>query len=115
MTTPDDIALPEPYDILAEIHGDELAAEEVEVPVFTADQLRTAVLEDRKRMYGRFRRVFAHEEMNHESGNAPNHSHAVPGIWDSDNGHLAGKKCEWCALWNEAVADLSAAKEGQGK
>jgi len=49
MTTPDDIALPEPYDILAEIHGDELAAEEVEVPVFTADQLRTAVLEDRKR------------------------------------------------------------------
>lgn len=29
-------------------------------------------------------------------GNAPGHGHSVPGIWDSDNGELAGKECAWC-------------------
>ncbi len=33
---------------------------------------------------------------------APGHSHLVPGIWDRDNGVLAGKPCAWCALWSEA-------------
>lgn len=35
-------------------------------------------------------------------GNAPGHCHEVPGVWDSDNGKLAGKPCAWCALWAEA-------------
>lgn len=33
---------------------------------------------------------------------APGHCHDVPGVWDSDNGELAGKPCAWCAIWNEA-------------
>ena len=30
---------------------------------------------------------------------APGHHHDVPGIWDADNGPLAGKPCEWCRTW----------------
>ncbi|MGL4651226.1 MAG: hypothetical protein ACRC1H_17605 [Caldilineaceae bacterium] len=37
-----------------------------------------------------------------DSGNAPGHGHKVPGVWDSDNGKLAGKPCAWCALWAKA-------------
>ena len=33
---------------------------------------------------------------------SPNHSHSVPGVWDSDNGKLAGKPCAECALYDEA-------------
>lgn len=33
---------------------------------------------------------------------APGHCHSVPGIWDQDNGELAGKPCAWCALWHKA-------------
>jgi chemotaxis protein histidine kinase CheA len=36
-------------------------------------------------------------------GNAPGHSHRTPGVWDIDNGELAGKKCSWCELWQEAL------------
>jgi ribA/ribD-fused uncharacterized protein len=42
-----------------------------------------------------------------EDGNAPGHAHDVPGIWDSDNGKLAGKPCAWCALWKRGRAALA--------
>ena len=35
------------------------------------------------------------------------HDHTIPGIWDSDNGDLAGKPCEWCAQLNAARAYLA--------
>jgi hypothetical protein len=35
---------------------------------------------------------------------APGHAHAVPGVWDDDNGELAGKRCAWCATWAKAKA-----------
>ncbi len=37
------------------------------------------------------------------NGNAPGHSHKIPGVWGIDNGELAGKKCSWCELWQEAL------------
>lgn len=40
-----------------------------------------------------------------EDGNAPGHAHEVPGVWDSDNGDLAGKPCAWCAMWARSVAN----------
>ncbi|MGL6245664.1 hypothetical protein [Pseudomonas sp.] len=40
----------------------------------------------------------------HGKGNAPGHCHEVPGVWDGDNGQLAGQPCAWCALWNKASA-----------
>lgn len=43
-------------------------------------------------------------ERERDDGNAPGHAHEVPGVWDSDNGELAGKPCAWCALWAEAKA-----------
>lgn len=46
------------------------------------------------------------DEIPHRSavrGNAPGHGHDVPGIWDSDNGPLAGKECAWCKTWHSAL------------
>lgn len=39
--------------------------------------------------------------------NAPGHDHAVPGIWDGDNGPKAGTACAWCMTWNRARAALA--------
>lgn len=44
-------------------------------------------------------------------GNAPGHGHDIPGIWDSDNGSLAGKPCAWCLTWKTAVEAIAAMKE----
>ncbi|WP_432262761.1 hypothetical protein [Cupriavidus sp. TMH.W2] len=38
----------------------------------------------------------------HHPGNAPGHAHARPGIWDADNGVLAGQPCAWCTTWSAA-------------
>lgn len=37
----------------------------------------------------------------------PGHSHRVPGVWDADNGPLAGKECQWCKSWNTALSLIS--------
>lgn len=44
-----------------------------------------------------------------DDGNAPGHGHEIPGIWDDDNGKLAGQPCAWCALWNRAKAMIAEA------
>lgn len=41
-------------------------------------------------------------------GNAPGHAHEVPGIWDRDNGSLAGTECAWCKAWNTAKEAIRA-------
>ena len=41
------------------------------------------------------------------NGNAPGHGHSTPGIWDSDNGEIAGHECAECALF-ELASKLSA-------
>lgn len=50
------------------------------------------------------RRVVAeHPRRSHKNdGNGPGHGHAIPGVWDEDNGELAGKPCAWCSIWNAA-------------
>jgi hypothetical protein len=53
------------------------------------------------------------------SKNAPGHAHHTPGIWDEDNGDLAGKPCAWCLTWKkftglierEAAHGITAAPE----
>lgn len=47
-----------------------------------------------------------HPHRNHNRGNAPGHGHSIPGVWDEDNGALAGKECAWCKTWNEALAAM---------
>ncbi len=37
---------------------------------------------------------------------SPNHCHQRPGIWDDDNGDLAGKPCSECAIYDRARALL---------
>lgn len=48
------------------------------------------------------------------NGNAPGHGHSVTGVWDSDNGELAGKPCAWCAIWNEARELVGGAGQAPG-
>lgn len=52
--------------------------------------------------------VYEHLE---KQGNAPGHSHAIPGIWDSDNGGLAGKPCDWCLTWDKFRALIAAMEQ----
>lgn len=33
-------------------------------------------------------------------GNSPGHGHPISGVWDSDNGAIAGHECGQCILWN---------------
>lgn len=47
------------------------------------------------------RRELSRENRN---GDAPGHSHQIPGIWDSDNGDRAGKPCAWCLTWKKFTA-----------
>lgn len=44
---------------------------------------------------------------------SPNHSHSVPGLWDSDNGELANKPCAECALYDAARMIVSELEAGQ--
>ena len=41
-------------------------------------------------------------------GNAPGHAHSIPGVWDSDNGPIAGTPCSWCTAWKIARELLDA-------
>jgi hypothetical protein len=50
------------------------------------------------------------DKLEERGPDAPGHNHSIPGIWDSDNRGKAGKRCEWCATWNE-VRTLLAEKE----
>ena len=45
-----------------------------------------------------------------DGGHFHGHCHEIPGIWDDDNGDLAGKPCMECARWTEIKA-LAAAGE----
>lgn len=47
------------------------------------------------------------------NGDAPGHFHDRAGIWDSDNGELAGKPCAWCRLWKEARALIEQKSTGE--
>lgn len=35
-------------------------------------------------------------------GNAPGHGHPIPGVWDTDNGKIAGHRCAECTLFSLA-------------
>ena len=49
-----------------------------------------------------------------ENEGIPRHAHAKPGIWDEDNGALAGEPCQWCAFLERAKQALAKAKEVGG-
>lgn len=36
------------------------------------------------------------------------HRHLVPGVWDADNGPIAGKPCAACRTWIEFLDSLAA-------
>lgn len=48
------------------------------------------------------------EKKSRKSQGSPNHAHRIPGVWDDDNGELAGKQCAECAVYDRARAMLAA-------
>lgn len=58
------------------------------------------------RTFGVFELIFAELDSGrnplNKNGDAPGHSHCIAGVWDSDNGVLAGTPCAWCATWRRA-------------
>lgn len=55
------------------------------------------------------------QRFHRDNGNAPGHAHTLAGIWDEDNGALAGKECAWCKVWNAAKTHLAATQQGGSK
>ena len=40
------------------------------------------------------------EQLDERGNQAPGHCHTIPGQWDDGNKpEIAGKPCEWCAMW----------------
>lgn len=67
------------------------------------NEILTEIRKQRDELLEVFQLVIS--EMTHRDmldGNAPGHSHEIPGVWDSDNGELAGMNCAWCAVWKKA-------------
>lgn len=85
------------------VHGDYDSIKRVQALIFECEKLR----KDAERHQYLLEAVLC--EIPHRKGgrgNAPGHAHSVPGIWDDDNGALAGKECAWCKVWNEAVSAM---------
>ena len=59
-------------------------------------------IQDRDRLLDALTRL-VHELPRGDRGNAPGHSHKVPGIWDSDNGALSGSPCRLCDAYARAI------------
>lgn len=73
----------------------------------TVERLTAELAAERQRAEGlrEALRIVIHR-LDEGGPDAPGHSHYIAGIWDADNGDLAGKPCEWCAEWAKARAAL---------
>lgn len=106
------------------LHAANIRGEYATVVVSAADRqfiaaARTAVPEllarvrDAETDAERFRSILAAvvDELQREdrdyNGNAPGHAHETPGVWDGDNGALAGKQCAWCRTWKLARESIA--------
>lgn len=81
-----------------------------------AENVRVAELEDEnERMKGLLRKLVTiwDRQAPWRKHGSPNHGHNVAGVWDSDNGDLAGKPCADCAVYDEARR-LAAATQCMG-
>lgn len=81
---------------------------------YAADYASSAIAADRKAQAGAVqqpaaagdltevaRAVIEQLEKSSSKPDAPGHSHQVAGVWDIGNKpEIAGKSCEWCALWS---------------
>ena len=69
----------------------------------------------REEALGHIKALFIEEEKHRPSRNGQysGHCHDIIGIWDSDNGPLAGKECAVCAVRKLALFDLAAKPDAE--
>ena len=95
---------------------DQAAIDELGERLMVADYARKDALRQRDALLEVFQLVIT--EIEHRGarsdGNAPGHGHSIPGVWDSDNGKLAGKPCAWCAVWKKAKEFCNAFASAKG-
>lgn len=84
-------------------HGDYDSIKRVQALIFEYEKLQKDAARYQSLLEAVLREI-PHRKGNR--GNAPGHAHSVPGIWDEDNGALAGKECAWCKVWSEAVSAM---------
>jgi len=72
-----------------------------------------ALIDERNEFRELLAQLVAQLDNGRDDGNAPGHAHERAGIWDDDNGMLAGKPCAWCALWKRATNLLDRATNAQ--
>jgi hypothetical protein len=75
-----------------------------------------AVEAERGRMREALRACVAHLTQWSSAGSrgcAPGHGHAIPGVWDDDNGAKSGRRCEWCAAWPGILELAALGREGE--
>jgi hypothetical protein len=81
------------------------------LPLYLAAPAQPAQADEQDAMWPRLLEAVL-REMPHGrdrgDGNAPGHSHSVPGIWDRDNGSRAGTECAWCLTWASAKSAIAA-------
>jgi len=83
-------------DTLAERHASSLC----EIEALRKD------LMDWKEVVAAVKREVPERFTSYARGNAPGHGHSISGVWDDDNGALAGKECAWCKAWNSAMGKV---------
>ena len=72
------------------------------VPLYEKQDIET-LMQQRDELLDVFQLIISEmERRDRNDGNAPGHGHEIPGVWDRDNGELAGKPCAWCAVWKKA-------------
>ena len=71
----------------------------------SVEQLEKAAAESREIVRALMREL--PRNLRGDRGNAPGHSHLIPGVWDNDNGSLSGQPCAWCMAWSKAKAYAS--------
>lgn len=73
----------------------------VHLDIYTAPPQRKPLSDEDKAILEAVHRELDDQDY---SGDAPGHSHRIPGIWDSDNGDKAGEPCAWCLTWKKFTA-----------
>ena len=93
------------------IHGYELEADRLTDLVLEHVERERIVREEYEAIKAAYRKEWAAKKNTMHPNQYHGHAHSVDGIWDCDNGALAGCECAACILHRAAIMD---AAKGEG-